>query len=93
MVRVYHNLRFLEEPKDPIVPLNFVHVADVEILDKDYNEAFRLTNHIDKEWWRNFGVRPQGDYKKHRSTSVGDVVELESGKKFRCLPIGWSEII
>ena len=93
MVRVYHNRRFLEEPNAPFVPLNFVHVADVDIPEEDYAEAFKLTNHIDIDWWRNPEVTPQDREPKYRSTSVGDVVELESGKKFRCLPIGWSEIL
>ena len=93
MVRVYHNRRFLEDPHAPFVPLNFIHVADVDIPEEDYGDAFRLTNHIDEDWWNNKEVSPQDRDPEYRSTSVGDVVELESGKKFRCLPIGWSEIL
>jgi len=93
MVRVYHNRRFLKEPNAPFVPLNFIHVADINIPEDNWEDAFRLTNHIDEDWWNNKEVSPQDRDPKYRSTSVGDVVELESGKKFRCLPIGWSEIL
>ena len=98
MIRVYHNRNFLENPNAEFVPLNFIHVADVDIPDKHYEQAFQLTNHIDVSWWHNERVHPQAydpqDLEpKYRSTSTGDVVELSDGRKFRVQPSGWSEIL
>lgn len=49
----------------------FVPVAVVDTDDLD--EAYRLTNHIDKLWWENEGVVA---LRESRSTSIGDVLDL-----------------
>jgi len=63
-------------------------VATVEANDLD--EVFLLTNHIDKPWWGDDGIitfKPDS-----RSTSVGDLVLMESGGRwFRCEMAGWTE--
>ena len=81
---------------NPIYPNGYITVATVEIPDgirpEDYlDKAFMLTNHIDREWWKNAGVTLIGA-PKHRSTSVGDVCVLPDGRVFRCSVMGWTEI-
>jgi len=54
-------------------------------------EIFRLTNNIDRAWTENEGVEPVGN--RHRSTSVGDLVQLGStGKWYLCSNAYWREI-
>jgi hypothetical protein len=66
---------------------NFEYVATVE--SDSHQDVFRITNHIDHDWWDNPEVK---DYKDEtRSTSVGDVVVDEDGKRFRVEMAGWTE--
>ena len=55
-------------------------------------EAFMLTNSIDDAWYTSDQVVYIGPKKSCRSTSVGDMVLLENGKKFKCEHTGWSEV-
>lgn len=91
MVNVYHNKGFLalqfkkvsEIPKE-----NLTKVAEVSI--NDLETAFELTNHIEHNWTHNKGVTPL--VSEPRSTSVGDVLEIE--KKFYIVAAsGFEEII
>lgn len=76
---------------EPSFPADYDRVAVVEC--KDVDDVFRATNHIDSDWTKNsevvtlVGVR-------HRSTSVGDVVEefKPGGKRFMCVSLGWKEL-
>ena len=63
-----------------------VAIVDSNSLD----EVFRLTNHIDHAWTDNEEVEPVGP--QHRSTSVGDLVQLPTGKWYLCDLVGWKEI-
>ena len=54
--------------------------------------AYMLTNSIDAAWYTSDEVEYIGPEKACRSTSVGDMVRFENGKKFKCEPAGWSEI-
>jgi hypothetical protein len=58
------------------------------VIGKDLEDAFRLTNHIDQEWWRN----PEVTAKRYdrRSTSSGDVV-IKDDKAYVCQMMGWTE--
>jgi hypothetical protein len=67
----------------------YTHVAVVATDDLD--QAYELTNNIDKRWTDNIGVAPVDGHGK-RSTDVGDVLEL-NGKFFVCASIGWDEIV
>ena len=67
---------------------NYDLVAEVEVAGNAYGEAFRLTNHIDKDWWANPEVTC---IKRSRSTSVGDVIVDDDGVRRRCEMIGWTE--
>ena len=72
-----------------------VALVDVEktLTDKGKLEfAFKKTNNINEAWWTNEEVTPMFGGKSCRSTSVGDMVLLASGKKYKCENTGWSEI-
>ena len=59
---------------------------------KKLETAFMKTNSITDAWWTNEGVTMMFDGTACRSTSVGDMVLLSSGKKYKCEMAGWSEI-
>ena len=73
----------------PIFPKAYKKVADVECYNLD--DAFRVTNHIDKDWRTNPEVI-ESFQDKVRSTSVGDVIVDKDDNKFYCAPVGWEEI-
>jgi hypothetical protein len=81
MVQVFHNSDFFDfgmrttHLPDP-AKLTLVARVDTNELD----DAYRLTNHIDSDWQENPGVEAVGDAGKGaRSTSVGDVLEMNDG--------------
>ena len=90
MITDYHNKSFLklqfktpdELPKDCLEKV-------AEIASNDLDNAFELTNHIDHDWTENEGVTPL--VSKPRSTSVGDVMEIE-GKFLLVDSYGFKEI-
>ena len=59
---------------------------------KKLETAFMKTNSINDGWWNNEGITKMFDGKTCRSTSVGDMVLLSSGKKYKCENTGWSEV-
>jgi len=86
MFYVYH--RIVPEFLTPTVPVNFPEGFErvAIVLTNDIEEAFKLTNHIDKEWWEN----PESlCFKESRSTSVGDVLVSQDDKRYLCESIGW----
>ena len=60
-------------------------------LTKKLEEAFMKTNTINSAWWRNEEITPMFAGNSCRSTSVGDVVEVDK-KKYKCNPVGWKEV-
>ena len=72
----------------PAFPAEYKAVAAVEA--DDIEEVFEKTNHIDYDWTENNGVVPIGS--KHRSTSVGDVIQDSKGRTLLCASSGWKEI-
>ena len=81
MIRVYHfdmqKISGIDQMFDgdcAAWPVDFYPVAEVQT--DDLEEAFILTNSIDREWWRNAGVRC---LRRDRSTSVGDLLETRDG--------------
>lgn len=68
-------------------PADYEVVAEVE--SESLKAIFQLTNHIDWPWWNN--VPTVKALKQTRSTSVGDVVEI-NGKYHLCEMAGWREI-
>ena len=72
-----------------------VAMVDVEKSGTDMKKletAFMKTNSITDGWWNNEGITTMFDGKTCRSTSVGDMVLLSSGKKYKCEMAGWSEV-
>lgn len=68
--------------------------ATVDSDDKDV--AYRLTNTIDRYWPENKGVKaeaPNPTIGGWRSTSVGDVMEMEDGRRFVVAGIGFKELV
>ena len=72
-----------------------VALVDVEKSGTDMKKletAFMKTNSITEAWWNNEGVTKWFGESTCRSTSVGDMVLLASGKKYKCEMAGWSEV-
>lgn len=68
-------------------PKGYKLVAEVTIPEDNLEHVFLLTN---DNWTHNMGVKAgEGS---QRSTSVGDVVVDEQGKRFRCGLTGWDEL-
>lgn len=61
-----------------------------EVNTDDLADAFYLTNSIDDYWGNNPGVEEFNS--KHRSTSVGDIMERD-GKWYVVAPIGFTELV
>lgn len=80
----YNQNHLFDIQADPDAGANFVKVAEVDT--DDLEEAFALTNHKEKSWTKNPQV--QAEPGSHRSTSVGDVLELRSDR-FRIEPFGF----
>ena len=70
----------------------FVNVEKTLTTKKKLEKAFMLTNSINDAWYTNDEVAYIGQDKACRSTSVGDMIRLENGKKFKCENTGWSEV-
>lgn len=82
---VYHR-------KDPDFKSEWARFPDdyepvARVKTKKLDEAFELTNSINCPWWENDGVSA---IKQTRSTSVGDVVEVD-GVRYLCADIGWEK--
>lgn len=77
MIKVYHNTK-----TDMISDLTDVRVTDLrfvaEVQTDDLEEAYRLTQNIDRPWSQNANVK--AEHRENRSTSIGDV--LQKGRDF-----------
>ena len=69
-----------------------VNVEKTLATKEKLERAYMLTNSIDAAWYTSDEVEYIGPEKSCRSTSVGDMIRLENGKKFKCEPAGWSEV-
>lgn len=97
MIKVYHKnisdfdadyeLRFSPMFPDTINLDSFQLVAVVNSNDLD--QAFELTNHIDKSWLENDGLMPM--VKEARSTSIRDIMEID-GEFYMLLPRGFKKV-
>jgi len=78
---VYHVVRpRFRSPDNPFAPIPAAFELVAEIETDDLEEAFRLTNSEEQEWWFNDRVFARTD--PCRSTSVGDVIVLPDGEAF-----------
>ena len=69
-----------------------VNVEKTLATKEKLERAYMLTNSINDAWYTSDEVEYIGPEKSCRSTSVGDMIRLENGKKFKCEPAGWSEV-
>lgn len=99
MSKVYHLEPFnpfpkLSEVKENWENGNYQLVSHVNIpindLQRELELVFELTNHIDSNWTQNKEVKALRD--KVRSTSVGDLVQVNDGRYFYCDMVGWKEV-
>lgn len=58
----------------------------------DLEEAFRLTNTIDRQWWENEGITPKFKGDGCRSTSVGDLMFC-AGRTYVVGRFGFEEVV
>ena len=70
----------------------FVNVEKTLTTSEKLERAYMLTNSINDAWYTSDEVEYIGPEKACRSTSVGDMIRLDNGKKFKCEPAGWSEV-
>ena len=59
---------------------------------KKLEKAFMLTNSVEDAWYTGDEIEYIGPESSCRSTSVGDIVRFEDGKKFKCENTGWVEL-
>ena len=78
--------------EDAPITVAFVEVEKTASDTSKLETAFMLTNSINDGWWNNEGITTMFDGKTCRSTSVGDMILLASGKKFKCEIFGWEEV-
>lgn len=87
MIKVYHakfpNYGLGKHPKFTEEDFDLVAEVDVPTLD----EAYVLTQHIEREWSMNDKVKT---IKPSRSTSIGDILTDQDGANWRCEALGWS---
>lgn len=87
--RVFHRTNNLFDTKNRD-DARFIEVALVRC--ENLGTVFGLTNHIDRAWWDNHGVTVVG-VKNHRSTSVGDEIEVvETGERFAVAGVGFEKV-
>lgn len=105
MIRVYQSRELMSFPtQDELFQAagqffdNEKYVLVAEVATDDLDEAYRLTNTIDKYWCDNDGVTVLSfmhkDRKGHcgnRSTSVGDVM-VHNGKVFAVASFGFEQV-
>ena len=70
----------------------FVNVDKTWSVKKKLEKAFMLTNSVEGAWYTSEEVVYIGPESSCRSTSVGDIVRFEDGKKFKCENTGWVEL-
>ncbi len=86
----------------PKFPDGFALVAELELSAIDPHDAleelFAATNHIENNWTKNpqikklYSLPIPHDATRQRSTSVGDVVELEDGTIWFCDKNSWKQL-
>jgi hypothetical protein len=94
MIKVYHQVEPTFRASKTGVVNDDLHLV-AEVATDNLNEAYQLTNTIDNSWWKNYGVKflgsPEYGMKGCRSTSVGDVMELD-GKFYQVDSVGFSSV-
>lgn len=97
--KIYHafppNFECLNVPETDykeIAEVSFEHdiekCADIDII-LDY--VYNVSQNVTENWLNGVAVKPLDGRKFSRSTSTGDIVEV-NGTKYRCEWIGWKKI-
>ena len=89
--KVYHAVPFrpwLFGDSRALFPEDYQLVAEVKTDDVD--DAYYSTNDLGNDWWLNEGVTAH--VVPCRSTSIGDVLVLPDGKRFRVHPRGFRRL-
>lgn len=84
---------------DGEVPIDFENnhdlVAEVEVHSEGLralDEAYKLTQNINRSWTNNQFVEVKGQQTRFRSTHTGDVLVM--GKKpYVCVSVGWKAVL
>lgn len=74
MITVYHNSNFAKDSYDEEVTGTITKVATIE--SNSLEEAFELTQNLAQPWTKNERVKAEAEI--FRSTSAGDVMELDN---------------
>lgn len=97
--RALNERSLLSEIDDGMTPINFPEnhelIAEVETKNIDLgalDEAYRLTQNIDKPWsWNeNVEIKAAGR-SRFRSTHIGDVLVMGTDP-YVCVSIGWEKV-
>lgn len=64
----------------------------MEGSDSKLNYAFRITNSVDMKWWKNVYVTSYFIANECRSTSAGDIIEID-GKFYVACTVGFVELM
>lgn len=95
--RVYHAIHptfghSSSDNPEPVWPNGYKHVADIFVnRSACLDDIFRLTNNIDNNWQDNKDKDIEWSMPGSRSTSVGDIIELD-GKFFKVQYVGFEEL-
>ena len=106
MTQIDALMKTLNEVQNPTEKIAVIHVMEngqpttvafVEVdsslnVDKKIEHAFMKTNSIQDAWWNNEGVTKMFGGDGCRSTSVGDMVLLSNGDKYKVEPVGWTKV-
>jgi hypothetical protein len=90
IIKDYHNPDFLDYQDDhagivlPDAPIASVTVPEDALPHQALSWSYRQTQHLERPWWHNAGVLLHV-----RSTSVGDVLESQDGRRFVVESIGF----
>ena len=91
MLHVYHHKRpTFTVSEEPLHLEDYMLVAVIETIVQETHDAldraFWLTNHTDSFWWKKEKEGILCHQPNARSTSVGDLVEIENTGMFYCMP-------
>ncbi len=90
-IHVYHNPYFLDASRQPapdVPDLASLYLAAIIAAD-DPEQAYRLTQHVDEDWYGHPAVTT---VVRSRSTSIGDVLETEDGRLLLVASFGFREL-
>jgi len=79
---------------------NYNEIAEVVIEQDILNEeqihilldyVYAMSQNVTQNWLKNIGVKALNGIEQSRSTSTGDIIEID-GDKYRCEWVGWKKL-